>query len=84
MGTGDWEAVLVRLRSTSIIPAGTATDSTDCRYEYLALFASLILVLLETVIHLITFCLREWTAVIDTVQNRPADPSSNTNHPDLL
>lgn len=32
----------------------------SCRFEYLALFASLILVLLETIIHLITFCLREW------------------------
>lgn len=30
----------------------------DSRYEYLALFGSLILVLLETIIHLITFCLR--------------------------
>ena len=29
-------------------------------YEYLALFGSLILVLLETIIHLITFCLRKW------------------------
>lgn len=30
------------------------------RTEYLALLASLVLVLLETIIHLITFCLREW------------------------
>jgi hypothetical protein len=33
------------------------------RTEYLALLASLVLVLLETIIHLITFCLREWTAL---------------------
>lgn len=35
------------------------------RYEYLALFASLVLVLLESVIHLITFCLRMWTFAHD-------------------
>lgn len=32
--------------------------SHPSRFEYLALLGSLILVFLETVIHLITFCLR--------------------------
>lgn len=35
-----------------------ATDMR-LRFEYLALLASLILVLLEAIIHLITFCLRK-------------------------
>ena len=34
-------------------------------FEYLALFASLILVLLEWIIHIITFCLREYTWLVD-------------------
>lgn len=32
-------------------------------FEYLALFASLILVGLEWIIHIITFCLRTYTAL---------------------
>lgn len=42
------------------IPVANLTQNSH-RFEYLALFGSLVLVLLETVIHLITFCLREST-----------------------
>lgn len=53
----DRETVLVR--SSKLQTKNAATDIHVSRYEYLALFGSLILVLLETIIHLITWCLRQ-------------------------
>lgn len=51
------------------------------RYEYLALFASLILVFLESVIHLITFCLRMWTFTQDYGrEEQPLTAYSYANH----
>jgi flagellar biogenesis protein FliO len=49
-----------------------ATDRVY-RFEYLALFGSLILVLLETIIHLITWCLRELTK--QSLNNSKLTPS---------
>lgn len=51
------ETVLVR--SSKPQTNNIATDLHVSRFEYLALFGSLILVLLETTIHLITWCLRQ-------------------------